>query len=814
MVHITPLSVARRRPGNTAQDTGSSPAGGPSQQPDSYWQEVAEHYERLMAQQQAFDTEIAARKLDGEIAKAEADAVANAPADGAGLHQGMYGEVDPHTGRVLQTGRFGTLFKGFLSRVPPGLHPGLSARKETLRTEGAWRMAAQQLQRRRDYEKAAVGTTLTTNAIAIGKADPDDLVTFETARQQGLDLIDKMGIDPGIRQQMARDWYSTAAKARFEALISRDPKRALAIFGVGTPAAGSGAMGDSAQAAGNSFVEGPRMAPGKEGRVGTQTPDERIAQAFRDDLPQEEQDVLALKAKVAKFSQDIQTRIAIGRAEAEAPDQFARTGAYSGGIPGKDAYRIIYGLDEGDRRRRVLEWRAGVGKKIFDMGTMSNQAIDAAVVSAEPGPNASPEDQERYEITDAAAKLVRERRRVGAGGYVSGLSPKTFEGWEAVFGSGASNPGNYDPNLYDQTIALSVALQKVLGIEDENLQPITFSYLLELAEQRDSGSAYLMDRYAKASELFARTKDPVARAALVRELDEAGLGGILPGGKPGLSAGEVFRADAKALGKAGANAGIFAGKLTKGVGYGLSFGSIDPPDFSQGYYEPANPTEKVMMRQGGDAFGWAIPVPGFGRAAEKGIPRAVESMSAIAAERAEGLVAKRPGELADEGEALVGGVDAQTLRYQQGLASFAFQSVPKSDRAFDNAMLGAMLARDPDKVRYSGAKLGVAESEDYRKIFYARNPKLKSSDNVVHHAGERQVVERDPRITNIEEINSYENLRGIPKKRDRNLHKKVIRFEWDEFYKRNPNFTREQWLDKITEIDKKYGHLFDPPIGE
>ncbi len=647
MVHIIPLSVARRRSGNAAQGPGSSPAGGANQQLDSYWQEVADHYERRMAQQQAFDTEIAARKLDGEIAKAEADAVANGPADGAGLHQGMYGQIDPHTGRVLQTGRFDTLFKGFLSQVPPELHPGLAARKETLRTEGSWRMAAQQLQRRRDYEKAAVDTTLTTNAIAIGNADPDDLVTFEAARQQGLDLIDKMGVDPGIRQQMAKDWYSTAAKMRCEALIARDPKRALEMFGVGKPAAGSGAAGDSAQAEASSFADGPKMAPGKEGRVGTQTPDEHIEQAFRDDLPQEEQDALALKAKVAKFSQDIQTRIEIGRAEADAPDEFARTGAYSGKMPGKDAYRIIYGLDEGDRRRKDLEWRAGVGKKIFDMGTMSNQAIDAAVVSAEPGPNASPADHERYGITDAAAKLVRERRRVGAGGYVSGLSPKTFEGWEAVFGSGASNPGNYDPNLYDQTIALSVALQKVLGIEDENLQPIPFSYLLELAEQRDSGSAYLMDHYAKASELFARTKDPVARAALVRELDAASLGGILPGGKPGLSAGEVFRADARALGKKIANVGIGVANANDWVAYSMSGGTTSPPDYKGAYYEPSNNTEKVMMRQGGDALGWAIPVSGVGRTVGKGIPRPVGSMSAIAAERAESLIARQGDELAD-----------------------------------------------------------------------------------------------------------------------------------------------------------------------
>lgn len=90
------------------------------------------------------------------------------------------------------------------------------------------------------------------------------------------------------------------------------------------------------------------------------------------------------------------------------------------------------------------------------------------------------------------------------------------------------------------------------------------SRLLKLAKDRDSGSMDFMDSYAKASELFLHTKGAVAQAALVRELDQAGLGGILPGGKPGLSPSEVFQADAKAIGKATANAGISAGKLIKG----------------------------------------------------------------------------------------------------------------------------------------------------------------------------------------------------------------------------------------------------------
>ncbi|UCI06282.1 hypothetical protein [Mesorhizobium sp. B1-1-8] len=137
MVHIIPLSVGQRRldPGNAAQYPDASPVGGAVQQLGDHWQAVAERYEQRMAQQQAFDTEIAARRLGAEIASAEADTVANAPADGAGLHHAMYGEVDPHTGRVVLKGRFDTLFDNFLKQAPPELRPGLAGRKEALRDQ-------------------------------------------------------------------------------------------------------------------------------------------------------------------------------------------------------------------------------------------------------------------------------------------------------------------------------------------------------------------------------------------------------------------------------------------------------------------------------------------------------------------------------------------------------------------------------------------------------------------------------------------------------------------------------------------------------
>ncbi|RUU88986.1 hypothetical protein EOB59_20605, partial [Mesorhizobium sp. M7A.F.Ca.MR.176.00.0.0] len=236
MVHIIPLSIGQRRldTGNAAQYPQGSPIGGAMQGLGDQFSAVAERYQQMKDQQEAFDAELARRRFNGRIAQAEDEAAANAPPDGSGLHETMYGQVDPRNGQVVKSGLFDTLFDDALPGMPESQRINFARQKEAMRAVGALRMAQRQLQRRKDYEQAEVDTALKTSAIAIGKANPDDTITFEAARQEGLDLIDNMGLDPGIRQQKVKDWFGTAAKTRFEALIAKDPKRALEMFGVGT----------------------------------------------------------------------------------------------------------------------------------------------------------------------------------------------------------------------------------------------------------------------------------------------------------------------------------------------------------------------------------------------------------------------------------------------------------------------------------------------------------------------------------------------------------------------------------------------------
>jgi hypothetical protein len=108
---------------------------------------------------------------------------------------------------------------------------------------------------------------------------------------------------------------------------------------------------------------------------------------------------------------------------------------------------------------------------------------------------------------------------------------------------------------------------------------------------------------------------------------------------------------------------------------------------------------------------------------------------------------------------------------------------------------------------------GHPSASDYRATFFAAYPFLRGHV-VVHHAVEQRVLQRYPGLITEAEIHSLENLRGIPKEINNALHLSMIRSEWNEFDRQHQNPTKEQLIQKATDIDVKYGHSFMPPTGE
>ncbi|MEN5028656.1 PAAR domain-containing protein [Pseudomonas sp. Ps21-P2] len=125
--------------------------------------------------------------------------------------------------------------------------------------------------------------------------------------------------------------------------------------------------------------------------------------------------------------------------------------------------------------------------------------------------------------------------------------------------------------------------------------------------------------------------------------------------------------------------------------------------------------------------------------------------------------------------------------------------------------IGSNLANIKVVPRTPKASFGKATSDDYRATFFEANPESKGKV-VVHHAVEQQVQKRYPDLVKTEELHSLENLRGIPKEKNSELHLSTIRKEWNRFYRENASPTKQQLLDKATEIDNMIGSQFDPPI--
>ncbi|MFC9503957.1 DUF6531 domain-containing protein [Streptomyces sp. NPDC057002] len=119
------------------------------------------------------------------------------------------------------------------------------------------------------------------------------------------------------------------------------------------------------------------------------------------------------------------------------------------------------------------------------------------------------------------------------------------------------------------------------------------------------------------------------------------------------------------------------------------------------------------------------------------------------------------------------------------------------------------------KSKSKSATVGKNGKSTYRKTFFNANPAQKGKPLVIHHAVEQQAFKRYPGVFRKDEINSVENLRGIPKKINSTVHLRDIRKEWNSFYNSNPTTTpttKQDLLDKATDIDNKFGKQFDPPV--
>ncbi|MCW1916977.1 zeta toxin family protein [Luteolibacter sp. GHJ8] len=110
------------------------------------------------------------------------------------------------------------------------------------------------------------------------------------------------------------------------------------------------------------------------------------------------------------------------------------------------------------------------------------------------------------------------------------------------------------------------------------------------------------------------------------------------------------------------------------------------------------------------------------------------------------------------------------------------------------------------------AKFGWNKSDDYEKTFFAKHPDLEGKV-WVHHAVEQQMSEKYGGPIPEEEMNSLENLRGIPIDLNTDLHLRMIRMDLNDLYSQFKGWPpKEELLRFARIIDQRYGHLYIPPI--
>jgi len=151
--------------------------------------------------------------------------------------------------------------------------------------------------------------------------------------------------------------------------------------------------------------------------------------------------------------------------------------------------------------------------------------------------------------------------------------------------------------------------------------------------------------------------------------------------------------------------------------------------------------------------------------------------------------------------------------YRRTFSDWLPYRVPRLDPPdAGSANVGFLLGRVPGE----RTAVGWGNRLNYRRTFEAAYPGVDMSKIVVHHAIEKQTIEkRWPGMFDRYELNSLENLRGIPKEINNDLHLRQIRTLWNklyDYYDKRPNMspTRQTILDYVEHVDRELGYQFNP----
>ena len=209
--------------GSIVQYPGSTPVADAIAGAGNALQNVSARLQQKQEQKDNFDLSIRENELAADLSRIEDEAVQSAPADGSGLHDSVYGELDPVTKQPVKPGSFDQVFNNYLERVPESKRQEFAAKKDVYRLRGSARLAQQQYASEQAYYKVEIQKTQNDITNAMAMADPNDDQTFEAFKSQGLDIIEKSGL-PALEKDVAREnWLANADETLFKTKLAKDP---------------------------------------------------------------------------------------------------------------------------------------------------------------------------------------------------------------------------------------------------------------------------------------------------------------------------------------------------------------------------------------------------------------------------------------------------------------------------------------------------------------------------------------------------------------------------------------------------------------
>ncbi|MBL8578081.1 MAG: hypothetical protein JNK47_12710 [Mesorhizobium sp.] len=237
-----PLQIATRQldVGGVVQYPSGSPVGQAMQEFGATVANVADRFRAKQQQREQFDAQIIESEFTSDLAKSENDAVINAPADGSGIHDSVYGQIDPVSQTAVKPGSFDRLFDGYAKRMPASQRNEFLAKREAYRKKGSLRLAQDQYKGEQAYygvELQKLQTNITNSMAAL---DPNDVDTFDEFKQQGVKAIRSSGL-PALERDVAEaNWLANADETLFKLKLEKDPSfagKARAALGLASEGA-------------------------------------------------------------------------------------------------------------------------------------------------------------------------------------------------------------------------------------------------------------------------------------------------------------------------------------------------------------------------------------------------------------------------------------------------------------------------------------------------------------------------------------------------------------------------------------------------